>query len=43
MEGNPFHNGKLRLSTSTYAPDWSVSGEELLRGWERTYGRRPTG
>ncbi|MBD3947209.1 DUF4012 domain-containing protein [Nocardioides ganghwensis] len=35
VEGNPFHNGKLRLSTSTYAPDWSVSGEELLRGWER--------
>jgi hypothetical protein len=35
VEGNPFHNGKLRLSTSTFAPDWSVSGEELLRGWER--------
>ncbi|WP_210502982.1 DUF4012 domain-containing protein [Nocardioides xinjiangensis] len=35
VEGNPFHDGKLRLSTSTYAPDWSVSGEELLRGWER--------
>jgi hypothetical protein len=35
VDGNPFHNGKLRLSTSTYAPDWSVSGEELLRGWER--------
>jgi hypothetical protein len=35
VEGNPFHNGKLRLSTSTFAPDWSVSGEELLRGWQR--------
>ena len=35
VEGNPFHNGKLRLSTANYAPDWSVSGEELLRGWER--------
>jgi hypothetical protein len=35
VEGNPFHNGKLRLSTSTFAPEWSVSGEELLRGWER--------
>ncbi|MDR7252103.1 hypothetical protein J2X46_001079 [Nocardioides sp. BE266] len=39
VEGNPFHNGKLRLSTSTYAPDWSVSGEELLRGWERKRGQ----
>ncbi|NYE35867.1 hypothetical protein F4692_000971 [Nocardioides cavernae] len=35
VEGNPFHNGKLRISTATFAPDWSVSGEELLRGWER--------
>ena len=35
VEGNPFHDGKLRLSTATFAPDWSVSGEELLRGWER--------
>ncbi|GAB3018368.1 hypothetical protein GCM10011376_00710 [Nocardioides flavus (ex Wang et al. 2016)] len=35
VEGNPFHDGRLRLSTSTYAPDWSVSGEELLRGWVR--------
>ena len=35
VEGNPFHDGKLRLSTATYAPDWSISGEELLRGWAR--------
>ncbi len=35
VEGNPFHDGKLRISTATFAPDWSVSGEELLRGWER--------
>ncbi|KRE97290.1 hypothetical protein ASG76_00735 [Nocardioides sp. Soil774] len=35
VEGNPFHTGKLRLSTSTFAPEWSVSGEELLRGWSR--------
>lgn len=39
VEGNPFHTGKLRLSTSTFAPDWSVSGEELLRGWERKRGQ----
>ncbi|MBS2936421.1 DUF4012 domain-containing protein [Nocardioides sp. J2M5] len=38
VEGNPFHTGKLRISTATYAPDWSVSGEELLRGWERRGG-----
>ncbi len=43
VEGNPFHNGKLRLSTSTYAPDWSVSGEELLRGWARRIGQEADG
>ncbi|KRE97291.1 hypothetical protein ASG76_00740 [Nocardioides sp. Soil774] len=40
---NPFHNGKLRLSTSTYAPDWSVSGEEVLRGWSRIAGQETDG
>jgi hypothetical protein len=43
VEGNPFHNGKLRLSTATYAPDWSVSGEELLRGWTRRTGLESDG
>ncbi|MCW2738214.1 DUF4012 domain-containing protein [Nocardioides sp.] len=43
VEGNPFHNGKLRLSTATFAPDWSVSGEELLRGWERRTGQEVDG
>lgn len=43
VEGNPFHNGKLRISTSTFAPDWSVSGEELLRGWERRTGQETDG
>lgn len=43
VEGNPFHKGKLRLSTSTFAPDWSVSGEELLRGWERKGGEATDG
>ena len=43
VEGNSFHNGKLRLSTANYAPDWSVSGEELLRGWERRTGQETDG
>ena len=43
VEGNPFHDGKLRLSTATFAPDWSVSGEELLRGWERRTGQEVDG
>ena len=43
VEGNPFHDGKLRLSTATYAPDWSVSGEELLRGWARRTGQEVDG
>ena len=34
---NPFHaRGQLlRLSTASLAPSWSVSGEELLRAWEK--------
>ncbi len=43
VEGNPFHTGKLRLSTATFAPDWSVSGEELLRGWARRTGQEVDG
>ncbi len=43
VEGNPFHTGKLRLSTATGAPDWSVSGEELLRGWARRTGQEMDG
>ncbi len=43
VEGNPFHDGKLRLSTATYAPDWSVSGEEVLRGWQRRTGEDTDG
>lgn len=43
VEGNSFHNGKLRLSTATYAPDWSVSGEELLRGWARIVDQETDG
>lgn len=43
VEGNPFHTGKLRISTATFAPDWSVSGEELLRGWERRTGEEVDG
>ncbi len=33
VPGNPFHRGKLRIGTATFAPDWSVSGEEALRAW----------
>ncbi len=43
VEDNPFHKGKLRLSTSTFAPDWSVSGEELSRGWARIAGQETDG
>jgi hypothetical protein len=33
VPGNPFHRGRLRIGTATFAPDWSVSGEEALRAW----------
>ena len=29
--------GPLRVTSSTFSPWWSVSGEELLRGYEATY------
>ncbi|UUZ57666.1 DUF4012 domain-containing protein [Nocardioides sp. B-3] len=39
VRGNPFHHGALRIGTATFAPDWSVSGEETLRAW-RSLGRK---
>lgn len=36
VAGNWFHNpGKRSINNATFAPSWSVSGEELLRGWLR--------
>ena len=36
VEGNPFHKrGKTRIQNATWAPDWSVSGEEILRAWAK--------
>ncbi len=43
VDGNIFHRGKKRLSTATYAPDWTVSGEELLRGWAKLRGQETDG
>ncbi len=38
MPGNPFHRGgPLRVTSSTFSPWWTVSSEELLRGYEATY------
>jgi len=33
VQGNDFHRRNTRLANATLAPSWSVSGEELLRGW----------
>lgn len=40
VEGNPFHRAgaRLRLSTATLAPSWSVAGEELARAYEAVTG-----
>ncbi len=43
VPGNPFHRGRLRIGTSTFAPDWSVSGEEALRGWRSLRGKQMDG
>lgn len=41
--GNPFHGSNIPLVNSTFAPSWSVSGEELLRAWRSATGDRYDG
>jgi hypothetical protein len=44
VPGNYFHYpGPIRVLNSTFAPSWSVSGEELLRGWDAATGDRYDG
>ena len=43
VKGNPFHRGRLNVLTSTMAPDWSVSGNELANAWRSLRGRRLAG
>ena len=44
VKGNPFHNpGKTRLMNATFSPNWSQSGEELLRAWEARFGQKCDG
>lgn len=40
VEGNPFHRGRERVALATFAPDWRVSGNELVNAW-RSYRGRP--
>jgi len=42
VKGNPFHSGKpLRVTAATFSPWWSVSGEELLRGYRKAFPGPP--
>lgn len=41
--GNKFHPREGRVSNATFAPSWSVSGEELLRAWKETNNKRHDG
>lgn len=43
VDGNPFHRGRLRIGTATFAPDWSVSGEEALRAWRSLRSKQMDG
>jgi hypothetical protein len=44
VEGNPFHTpGRTRLVSATFSPNWSQSGEELLRAWQATYDQHLDG
>lgn len=39
---NPWHTEPVsKLVNATFSPNWSTSGEELLRAWEVTTGRAP--
>jgi hypothetical protein len=38
VHGNPFHRTpRARVTSATFSPWWTVSGEELLRGYEKVY------
>ncbi len=38
VTGNIFHkNGPMRVANATFSPWWSVSSEELLRGYEKAF------
>ena len=38
VPGNVFHRpGPARVTSATFSPWWSVSGEELLRGFQKVY------
>ncbi len=40
VEGNYFHYRKpLKMGNATFAPSWSVSGEEVLRAWKAGSGQ----
>ena len=39
VPGNPWHTGPTgKLVNATFSPNWTTSGEELLRAWEATSG-----
>lgn len=40
VKGNPFHRPHTYLANSTFAPSWSIAGQELLRGWRSATGER---
>jgi hypothetical protein len=40
VPGNPFHRTpRSRVTNATFSPWWSVSGEELLRGYQQVFPR----
>jgi hypothetical protein len=42
VAGNPFHRRpEARVTGATFSPWWSVSGEELLRGYRKAFPGRP--
>lgn len=43
VAGNPFHAANTRIPNATFAPSWSVSGEEILRAWRSATGDQYNG
>ena len=39
----PFHRGRQTFQTATYAPNWPVSGNELLNAFRSVRGRPGAG
>lgn len=43
VKGNIFHRADSTIAGATYAPNWSISGQETARAWQELNGERIDG